>query len=130
MSSYTHCLPKIFFIIKWSYGFFIFLWRFCGSWDEKLRFRKWRVHGNRYKLEIIAFYIHAKEFTVRVKDLLVYITFVVVYSHRHFHDQGIIKKTRAASLLARKGIFFLKKERHQKFHHPLFNPFSKCFASK
>ena len=28
------------------------------------------------------------------------------------------------------GIFFQKDEGNQKFHHSLFNPFSKCFASK
>ena len=40
-----------------------------------------------------------------------------------------LEKLRQCLILAKKGTFSEKKE-HQIFHHPLLNPFCKCFASK
>ena len=51
------------------------------------------------------------------------------FLHLTLYMQGLIQKIRAASNTGQKG-HFLKKKGHQKFHQPLFNPFSKCFASK
>ena len=40
------------------------------------------------------------------------------------------KKIRAASNIDQKTKCAFLKKGHKRFHHPLFNPFSKCFASK
>ena len=47
---------------------------------------------------------------------------------RYYDGQGLIKKIWAASIIGQNR-YLKKKKWNQKFHHPLFNPFSKRFAS-
>ena len=47
---------------------------------------------------------------------------------RYYDEQGLIKKIWAASMIGQNR-YLKKKKWNQKFHHPLFNPFSKRFAS-
>ena len=55
--SYIHFLSKIFLMIKWSYGFFIFMWHDdCINNSKKITFNIGFVWTNKYGKFLLCFY--------------------------------------------------------------------------